>query len=716
MSREVKVKIKNAYGLDCFDEIFFNKENINAYLIYASNGVGKTSLTKCIKDFQDNSIKEINPLTKERININIKTESEFLIIESLLIEDLSYGMNFLVKNDELVNLENNINIKKKEIFKDIEIQLKIYQKESNLSLLENFLFFYQTNKNKQKVILPNEIKNHVNEIFNEKTFKFFSVKKNKQLFQNYLNKYNELLESSTIISKNFDKESFQKLQTTLEEIKFFEIGKITFLKSNQNFDKNEELTKIFDEDLAKIYNTEELKKIWNEIENKIIKNKGMIPLKNLLIHNNDLITLFNDYEKMLEAYILQMLHEKGDLIKELTEKILEYKRLLLVLEDEIKIWENKFLNFKKMYSVPYNLEIKKIDGSILNQQIPTIKFNFITNQGEKIEIEESKIWDYLSQGEKRTLYLLDVFYKIEEFQRKTNENKIIVFDDIIDSFDYKNKQTLIDYIVKLEKDNFKLIILTHSFDFFRALNIKLKAVKSMIMKKELKTNQKTQKKFMHQQLIGYEDGDIFSFINKNKRIEEDIGYLFVNIVLGRQLAKYTNKNNYNKYFINCLHMKKQTSNIKMQNVYQKICKFFSFKETIIIYTHEFYLDALDNYCEKLILSISMVGLKEDLKNKICLSLAVRLNLEKYIIAELQKHPENKQISKRINQIEENQTINLMQLYKDYYKDKNSTLFNTINIFTAETMHLNAFVFENLFDVDINILISLFKELKGIQNE
>ena len=47
---------------------------------------------------------------------------------------------------------------------------------------------------------------------------------------------------------------------------------------------------------------------------------------------------------------------------------------------------------------------------------------------------------------------------------------MIIFDDVADSFDYKNKFAIIEYIRDLHLSNdFRLIILTHNFDFYRTI-------------------------------------------------------------------------------------------------------------------------------------------------------------------------------------------------------------------------------------------------------
>ena len=54
---------------------------------------------------------------------------------------------------------------------------------------------------------------------------------------------------------------------------------------------------------------------------------------------------------------------------------------------------------------------------------------------------------------------------------KAKQETIFVVDDIADSFDYKNKYAIIQYLQDIaDEPHFNQIILTHNFDFFRTIN------------------------------------------------------------------------------------------------------------------------------------------------------------------------------------------------------------------------------------------------------
>jgi len=60
-----------------------------------------------------------------------------------------------------------------------------------------------------------------------------------------------------------------------------------------------------------------------------------------------------------------------------------------------------------------------------------------------------------------------------EVRNKNNQDTIFIIDDIADSFDYKNKYAIIEYLKYISSiPYFRQIILTHNFDFYRTLHVR----------------------------------------------------------------------------------------------------------------------------------------------------------------------------------------------------------------------------------------------------
>ena len=133
-------------------------------------------------------------------------------------------------------------------------------------------------------------------------------------------------------------------------------------------------------------------------------------------------------------------------------------------------WERVIEIFNDRFFVPFKLTAKNRISVILGGE-PILSLGFTFEDGaERVPVEKPTLMQALSTGEKKALYILNIIFEIEA-RKKDNQETIFVIDDIADSFDYKNKYAIIQYLKDIaEEPRFKQIILTHNFDFFRTIN------------------------------------------------------------------------------------------------------------------------------------------------------------------------------------------------------------------------------------------------------
>jgi hypothetical protein len=100
-----------------------------------------------------------------------------------------------------------------------------------------------------------------------------------------------------------------------------------------------------------------------------------------------------------------------------------------------------------------------------------LSLSFSFEEGpDQATVEKEALLRTLSTGEKRAFYVLNIIFEVE-VRKKANQETIFVVDDIADSFDYKNKYAIIQYLKDIaDIPYFYQIILTHNFDFFRTIN------------------------------------------------------------------------------------------------------------------------------------------------------------------------------------------------------------------------------------------------------
>lgn len=89
---------------------------------------------------------------------------------------------------------------------------------------------------------------------------------------------------------------------------------------------------------------------------------------------------------------------------------------------------------------------------ILKSELPSIKFVF-QDFTDNTQIEEKELIGVLSNGELRALYLLNIIFEVEA-RKQSEMETLFIIDDIADSFDYKNKYAIIEYIKDISMVDF----------------------------------------------------------------------------------------------------------------------------------------------------------------------------------------------------------------------------------------------------------------------
>ena len=94
--------------------------------------------------------------------------------------------------------------------------------------------------------------------------------------------------------------------------------------------------------------------------------------------------------------------------------------------------------------MPFELSVDNQDDVILRAEAPNIKFTF-RDRHEAKTVNEDDLFAVLSNGELRALYLLNIIFDVEA-RKKNDIETLFIVDDIADSFDYKNKYAIVEYL------------------------------------------------------------------------------------------------------------------------------------------------------------------------------------------------------------------------------------------------------------------------------
>lgn len=747
---KLKIELNNCYGIPHMKlDIDFMKKNVA--VIYAPNGTMKTSLAKTFLAVSQNREPE------ERI---FGLKSEYLIEDgagnSILsnnimvinpFEENAYeNQGLLMANENLrkkfIHIHKKIDDKKMTLFEEIKLILH-YSKRSKFEVENTLVNDFNTSKKQIYKCLEDirvEMDNEDTQcsldtdeldysiLFNDKVYKVITQGETSVLLNDYEKKYSELVEKSLYMRNGIiDHNNYENIYENLNNNGFFKANNEVILVAKDNstsitIKTHEELKRLIQDEKEKILNSTEIKILFEKINKVISANKDMLAFNMFLQNHQEIINEYKDIERFKRKVWIKAFSKYKNQLEELLDEYDEAKKSLKELMDEAKKettdWSKALEVFKKRFYVPFNIKPSNQEDVILNQDMPSFKYIF-DKEDVSVDISKEKLLQVLSTGEKGAYYILNFIFQV--LVRKEEEQEtVLVLDDISESFDYKNKYAIIEYINDISmytddlcKKKFFIIILTHNFDFYRTVASRITGVKNSYIA------------YKNEKEILCKDGqytkNVFSYFKEQVK-KNNPKFFIASIPFVRNLIEFMvaepEKNK--EYFLltNILHYKDKTKSItikQIQDIYNKY--WFIGEEEKIQFT-----DEAEESIYGLILQIADKiddVEKIEIENKIILSVAIRLIGEECMIEQIKKYaPNGKDIIAYIYSHKQ-QTGRLLSAYKEnvqYLEEDDLVLLNQIGMITPENIHLNSFMYEPILDMSISHLYNLYKEVKELQKE
>ncbi len=736
--KKVELNLENCYGIKKLqDNIEFTKlnrqtgiqEDINACLIYASNGTMKTSFANTFLDIENardtidriepnnNTIREIKidgkNIDKEDILViqtyvegyDSNNKSKLLASKKLKKEyddiwnEISKNKDAFLKEIKKISGINNIN----EIEKEIIYVFKENNTEDFFTILE---------KIKQKYIIEEiEILKNIKykELVNDDIENVLSQEVVSNALGDYMKKYNEILEQSEIYKPGiFDNTRAMISLKSLKDNNFFEANHKIVLE-NQTVLNETEFEDKMQEVEDKILTDEEIKKNFKIIEIALGKKAGLRKFKDLLYKNQKLIPLLKDYSNLKKMIWLNYFAYNIDifniLINLYTKNKERLKEIIKEAKSESTIWEEVTNVFNDRFSVPFRIEVANQEDVILKEESLILNFVYKTGTAEK-EVNREKLEDCLSNGEKKALYILNILYELKAKELEGKEY-LVILDDIADSFDYKNKYAIIEYLNDIiEKSVFKLIILTHNFDFYRSVSsrLNLNSNNFFAIKHDneivLKKGQYTKNVFMTWK----------SKINEPKIFISSIAFIrnIIEYIAGQSDKDY-------KLLTNLLHYKeivkdqiKDTNSIVVSDIISIFTNFWHISnQQITITKNKKMVDLIFDTANDITQETTVNEVL--LENKIVLSIAIRLKAEIYMINKIN----NKNITDNIDSNQTRELMNNMDFSVTNGKEI-KTILEEVLIMTSENIHINSFMYEPIIDMSVEYLMKLYTKVCSLK--
>lgn len=723
--KTLSINLENCYGIEQLNETL-SFEGVNANLIYAPNGVMKTSLAKTFLKISEGKVPE--ELVYEKTPFfEIKSDGTNINAENILVVEPfspsfdSKNLSTLLVNQEMKTVYDkvykDILDAKKRLITELNKVSKVKKEElestikSDLGLpdlFESIRFLQLANiGNDSYSKLP------YTKIFDPKVTELLSDETIKSGIADYTDRYNDLIERSPIFKKNgFNPVKASTIISSLKKEKFFEAEHKVLLNGNgEPLNSLAELEVAIEHEKETILGDGNLK----VISQKIIQ--GVAPVKafqELLEDCPEISTELNDIQNFKKIIWCSYYIEKKVLFDNLLALFDAGKSELAAIEAEAEtektLWHEATEVFKERFHVNFSISIENQSNAILGTIAPNIVFTFQKGSDQPVKFDRGQLnsLNFLSVGERRAMYLLYVIFEFKAREAK-EQNTLIIIDDIADSFDYKNKYAIIEYLKELSENSlFNLLVLTHNFDFYRTFQSRV-----------LGNGSKRKHSFIAQKndntvnLIGGGDNFITEPFDYWKKHFGEIPQIIIAMIpFVRNLVEYRSGNKCNDYLdlTSLLHIKSNTKEFKLGDLEVMISNTMNelqLSENIdkAMPVIDFIYTTADRVIQTLIDSVDEIRLE----NKVALSIAIRLKAEEFML----------------DHIIDTTPINGMQTAKLYDRlskeniDKGETFKNIrktlsqVVLMTPENIHMNSFMYEPLMDMSNHHLISLYQTIKEL---
>ena len=728
--KSLRLNLENCYGISNL-QYEFDFSPASVYAVYAPNGAMKTSLAQTFRDLADGkpSADLIFPdrTTKREIvddrGTELSKESIFVVSpydETLgLTEKTSVLLVDSALREEYETLHRKIERSKQNFIRLLKQQsssrmtFKKLEKEISAAFTAEDDQFYRALKRVQSEVATqhdapfSQIRYNV--IFNDRVLDFLKTEDFKIAINDYVKKYNELLDVSTFFSRRtFNWYNASTIGKSLAKNGFFSAKHTVNLNADTRVEvsSQKELEALITSEKESITSDPKLRQKYTTIEKLLTKNQPLRDFHNHLSENEILLPKLANIDRLKEEIWLFHFKNNRSAYESLIEEYDRVSTRITEIEEEAvkqrTQWESVIAEFNSRFFVPFRLIVENRERVILGaDSIPRLGFVFQENEGRaETRVSRETLMKRLSTGEKKALYVLNIIFEVEA-RRKENQETVFIFDDIADSFDYRNKYAIIQYLMDITDEScFKQVLLTHNFDFFRTVNSRFVGYRQCLMAA------RTSEGVRIQQAEGIKnpfvrDWKLRFFADPRKRV--------ASIPFLRNLIEYTRGPDDTEFHVltSLLHWKANSDTItqtKLDTIYNNM--FGSQEESED--GDSTVMDSIFGTADACVTD----GDGTDgihIENKIVLSIAIRLAAEKFMVNRIDDVP-------FLAEIRSNQTQKLLKRYEQEFggEDANALdILKRVVLMTPENLHLNSFMYEPIVDMSDEHLKKLYAEVQGL---
>jgi len=716
---KIKVELENCYGIKRLVSNF-DFSTKSSYVIYAPNGVMKSSFAQVFQDIANGTVSS-DRIFKDKTTTRVVTDGTNAdILKECVFVIEPYNQQY--KSTKISTLLVNKDLKDQydKIYQDIddkkEILLKELKSSSGLkSGIEEEIAKVFTNDPKELFKALSRIKAEVfdhkstpldeiqyQRIFNEKVLELLDTKDFKASLAEYIKTYDQIVSSSTFFKKGiFNHNNAADIAKNLKDNGFFKANHSIYISSEnarREVKTEAELETVIQKEKDEILQNPALTKSFEDVDKKLTKNKDLRDFRDYVEKNKLILNELDNLDKFKQTLWVGYLAKHVAAFKNLIDAYevgkAEIEKIVAIAKLEQTKWINVINIFNERFSVPFVVKMANQEDVILKSEAPNITFEFKDGEnGKSIPVNEGDLVRVLSNGEKRALYILNIIFEVEA-RKEAQQKTLFIIDDIADSFDYKNKYAIVEYLKDIsdEKD-FYQIILTHNFDFYRTISGRLNLERKNKLH-TIKSNDAvklTEEKYQKNPFIHWKEN-----LNNDEMLIASIPFV-------RNLAEYCGYETCELKLTSLLHIKNDTATITVGDLGDLMKEVLIDKKTLALANPQ-------RKVKELIYNLANAIKAEtaelmELEKKIVLSIAIRLKAEEFLISKIND-------ATFAASITSNQTIVLIEKFKEKFptEHENISLMKQVNLMTPENIHLNSFMYEPILDLANGHLKQLYTKL------
>lgn len=405
---------KNCYGLKQFNLQNINFSRCNKALIYAPNGVMKSSLSKvfddiskgattCDRIFQNvvsnysvthytsryvySSANRTQPTATDRIYVvnTFNNSFEFTkeTVSTLLADETTrnaYNVLMAQFSGEIIQIEEKLRVltglTKSQIKGKLITDLGLTGTADWTDIFEKLNELYATRRTFEYL---NDCT--YSELFNDKAMAVYGKQEFLNSIEEYISSLNILLENNPILNDRFTDRNAETLGKEMAKHNLFNAQHTICLKDGTTVIHSlEEWNFVVNEQLDRLYSSPELSTVFQKLKKMLTSNGEVSRLRDIIVAHREIIPALSDIPALKVQTWLDCFSKLDMSFDDYYRNISQYTAQIKVLYEQASAqsarWQTVVNKFNRRFRVPFEVRIENKANFLLKDEAPNLSFKY----------------------------------------------------------------------------------------------------------------------------------------------------------------------------------------------------------------------------------------------------------------------------------------------------------------------------------------------------